>query len=72
MIVPSKVTPLKDSILFKMLSILEEDFEIIDVLELYDRISDAFTALDEFIFSLDVLFVMNKVRITEEGLLEKC
>ncbi|CAI0972253.1 Uncharacterised protein [Serratia entomophila] len=72
MIVPSKVTPLKDSILFKMLSILEEDFEIIDVLELYDRVSDAFTALDEFIFSLDVLFVMNKVRVTEEGLLEKC
>ncbi|WNK40737.1 ABC-three component system middle component 7 [Pantoea agglomerans] len=72
MIVPNKATPLKESILFKMLAILEEDFEIIGLLELYDETSHLFEGIDEFVFSLDVLFILEKIKVNEKGILEKC
>lgn len=72
MIVPNKATPLKESILFKMLAILEKDFEIIGLLELYDETSHLFEGIDEFVFSLDVLFILEKIKVNEKGILEKC
>lgn len=72
MIVPNKATPLRESILFKMLAILEEDFEAIGLLELYDKVSHLFEGIDEFVFSLDVLFIIEKIKVNEEGILEKC
>ena len=72
MIVPNKATPLRESILFKMLAILEEDFETIGLLELYDEVSHLFEGIDEFVFSLDVLFIIEKIKANEKGILEKC
>lgn len=72
MIVPNKATPLRESILFKMLAILEEDFETIELLELYDKVSHLFEGIDEFVFSLDVLFIIEKINVNEKGILEKC
>ena len=72
MIVPHKATPLRESILFKMLAILEEDFETIGLLELYDEVSHLFEGIDEFVFSLDVLFIIEKIKVNEKGILEKC
>lgn len=72
MIVPNKATALRESILFKMLAILEDDFERIGLLELYDKVSHLFDGIDEFVFSLDVLFIIEKIRVNEKGILEKC
>ncbi|HEN3855066.1 TPA: hypothetical protein U5G73_003499 [Klebsiella pneumoniae] len=72
MIVPNKATPLRESILFKMLAFLEEDFETIGLLELYDEVSHLFEGIDEFVFSLDVLFIIEKIKVNEKGILEKC
>lgn len=72
MIVPNKATPLRESILFKMLAILENDFETIGLLELYDEVSHLFEGIDEFVFSLDVLFIIEKIKVNEKGILEKC
>lgn len=72
MIVPNKATPLRESILFKMLAILEKDFEEIGLLELYDEVSHLFEGIDEFVFSLDVLFIIEKIKVNEKGILEKC
>ncbi|HGM4635132.1 hypothetical protein OM409_14880 [Serratia bockelmannii] len=69
---PNKATPLRESILFKMLAILEEDFETIGLLELYDKVSHLFEGIDEFVFSLDVLFIIEKIKVNEKGILEKC
>ncbi|HBU5727148.1 ABC-three component system middle component 7 [Klebsiella pneumoniae] len=69
---PNKATPLRESILFKMLAILEEDFETIGLLELYDEVSHLFEGIDEFVFSLDVLFIIEKIKVNEKGILEKC
>ncbi|WP_289693427.1 ABC-three component system middle component 7 [Escherichia coli] len=72
MIVPNKATSLRESILFKMLAILEDDFEKIGLLELYDKVSHLFDGIDEFVFSLDVLFIIEKIRVNEKGIVEKC
>jgi hypothetical protein len=72
MIVPSKTIPLKDSIIFKMLVVLEEDFNIIDLVDLYDKVSGSFSNLDEFVYSLDVLFILDKIELIEGGRIKKC
>ncbi|HAU5564065.1 TPA: hypothetical protein JD264_09675 [Serratia fonticola] len=72
MIVPSKTIPLKDSIIFIMLVVLEEDFNIIDLVDLYDKVSGSFSNLDEFVYSLDVLFILDKIELIEGGRIKKC
>ncbi|EPM7340579.1 ABC-three component system middle component 7 [Enterobacter hormaechei] len=72
MIVPNKSIPLKDSILYKMLVVLEEDFDVIDLTDLYDRVSVSFSNLDEFVYSLDVLFILDKIELIEGGRIKKC
>ncbi|HBI6864245.1 TPA: hypothetical protein K8E22_003934 [Enterobacter cloacae] len=72
MIVPNKSIPLKDSIVYKMLVVLEEDFDVIDLIDLYDRVSLSFSNLDEFVYSLDVLFILEKIELIEERRIKKC
>ncbi|MBR7369182.1 hypothetical protein LVT82_09550 [Klebsiella variicola subsp. variicola] len=72
MIVPNKSIPLKDSIIFKMLAVLEEDFDVIDLIDLYDKVSVSFSNLDEFLYSLDVLFILGKVELIEGKRIKKC
>lgn len=42
MITPSKTIPFKDSVIFKMISILEEDFEEIPLVDLYKKTKKKF------------------------------
>ncbi|WP_338147067.1 ABC-three component system middle component 7 [Pantoea stewartii] len=72
MIVPSKSIPLQDSIIYKMLVVLEDGFETIDLIELYDKLSDSFSTLDEFVYSLDVLFILGRLELIEDGKIRKC
>lgn len=72
MIVPSKTIPLKDSIIYKMLVVLEEDFDIIELVDLYDKVSSFFSNLDEFVYSLDVLFILDKIELIEGRRIKKC
>ncbi|HEJ8111075.1 hypothetical protein K1Y38_25400 [Serratia marcescens] len=72
MIVPSKSIPLKDSIIYKMLVVLEENFDTIDLIELYDKVSSSFSNLDEFVYSLDVLFILGKIELIDGRRIKKC
>ncbi|MDY4382571.1 ABC-three component system middle component 7 [Pectobacterium brasiliense] len=72
MIVPNKSIPLKDSIIYKMLVVLEEEFDIIDLIDLHDKVSTSFSNLDEFVYSLDVLFILDKIELIEGGRIKKC
>ena len=64
MIVPNKVIRFSDSIIGKMPIILEcllkQDMS---VKELYFTTQDYFEEIDEFIYSLDVLFLLNAIRV---------
>lgn len=72
MIVPNKSIPLKDSIIYKMLVVLEEKFDVIDLIDLYDRISVSFSNLDEFVYSLDVLYILGEIELIEGRRIKKC
>ncbi|MFT4805716.1 MAG: hypothetical protein ACI9YE_002939 [Psychroserpens sp.] len=73
MITPSKTIPFKDSMIFKMTSILDEDFEEIQLVELYKKTKKKFIGIDEFIYSIDVLYILGKIDLNLElGKIKKC
>lgn len=73
MITPSKAISFKDSITFKMLRILDMQFEEISIGELYKSTKGKFLGLDEFIFSLDVLYILGEIDVDLElGKIKKC
>ncbi|CNL00480.1 ABC-three component system middle component 7 [Yersinia enterocolitica] len=73
MITPTKSTPLKDSILFKMISILEKDFSKCTVHELYEMTKNDFSIVDDFLLSLDVLYILNLIEFnSDEETITKC
>jgi hypothetical protein len=73
MITPNKAIPFKESIIFKMLSILDEDFEEMTVVELYNKTKNKFIEIDEFIYSIDTLYVLGKIELNlEQGIIKKC
>ncbi|KYN87437.1 hypothetical protein ATY36_03475 [Vibrio cidicii] len=73
MITPSKTISFKDSITFKMLYILDMQFEEIPIGELYKNTKRKFIGLDEFIFSLDVLYILGEIDVDLDlGKIKKC
>jgi hypothetical protein len=73
MITPSKTIPFKDSITFKMTSILDEDFQEIALVDLYKKTKKKFKGIDEFIYSIDALYILGKLELDLElGKVRKC
>ena len=73
MITPSKTISFKDSTTFKMLHILDIQFEEIPIGELYKNTKRKFLGLDEFIFALDVLYILGEIDVDLElGKIKKC
>lgn len=71
MIVPSKFTPFEDSILFKMLIILENRVGAIGIEELYAEVEHRFLNIDEYIYSIDVLYTLGYVNVDiDKGVIE--
>ncbi|PTP93877.1 ABC-three component system middle component 7 [Vibrio splendidus] len=70
MILPNKSLPFKKTIVFKMVYILEADFDEITVSDLYKKTKSKFDNLDEFVCALDVLYVLDKVEINEIGIIK--
>jgi hypothetical protein len=67
MIYPNKHITFEESIIFKMLSILElKKGKEESIRELYQRVSQKFTNIDEFIYALDVLYLLDKIDINFE------
>lgn len=72
MILPNKSIPFKKTVLYKMLSILDLDFSEIPISDLYKRTSKRFDGIDEFVYAIDLLYVLDKISINEFGLVKKC
>ncbi|PSU68279.1 hypothetical protein C9J22_17535 [Photobacterium phosphoreum] len=73
MITPNKATPLKESIIFKTTYVLDVEFESINIEELYKKTKNKFETINEFIYSLDVLYILNKIEIDfDTGFIRKC
>lgn len=64
MIYPNKHITFEESIIFKMISILENSTENeVDIHELFSRTKKKFKNADEFIYSLDVLYVLDMIEV---------
>lgn len=62
MITPSKFIPFKQSIIGKVHH-LRIDRTNIGIRELFALVGEKFDGLDEFIYAIDVLYVLNKIDI---------
>lgn len=67
MIYPNKHITIEDSIIYKMLAILEaqEGYEM-NIHALYSKTKQKFNNADEFILSLDVLYLLDMIEVEFE------
>lgn len=73
MTIPNKAVPIKDSSFYKMLYILDLDFTSISVPELYSKVGSKFNGTSDFLYALDILFLLDKVNLdASSGTLFKC
>lgn len=64
MIIPNKVVSYKESIIFKMLKIMSlKSEERISINELYRKVSKFYESIDEFIYSLDTLYLLDCIDV---------
>ncbi|RXJ85360.1 ABC-three component system middle component 7 [Arcobacter cloacae] len=68
MLLPSKFTSFQESIIYKMILILELEERKINVNLLYQKVKNKFTSIDEFIFALDGLYALGYITIDEEDI----
>ena len=62
MITPNKFVTLKQSVLGRLHLILEQTNDIF-IADLYQRLSDAFPDVNEFIYALDVLRILGRIDV---------
>jgi len=68
MIYPNKHIRFEESIIYKMIYILEaQEYSEITITELFTKTISKFQNADEFIYSLDVLYILNEVEIDFEN-----
>ena len=64
MIYPNKHIRFEESIIYKMISILESGTNNeVDIHELFKKTKKKFKNADEFIYSLDVLYVLDMIEV---------
>jgi hypothetical protein len=61
MIAPNKAIALNDSALSRVGYILREGPDAVDLRTLYERVSARFESIDQFLITLDILFVLGKI-----------
>lgn len=67
MILPNKLVSFQNSLLPKTVLIIDElSAKPLSVNELYEKLRKKFEDLDQFILTLDVLYLLERVRYNEE------
>jgi hypothetical protein len=68
MIYPNKHIRFEESIIYKMIFILDQSSEYeINIHELFSKTRNKFTNADEFIYSLDVLHILDMIEMDFEN-----
>lgn len=68
MILPNKLIRFQDSVIAKMVYILDEiklENQSIDIL--YEKIKDHFDDVNQYILTLDVLYILGKLKVDEKA-----
>lgn len=68
MIYPNKNIRFEESIIYKMISVLEQqEKQTINIHDLYNKTKTKFKNTDEFIISLDVLYSLDMINVDFEN-----
>lgn len=68
MIYPNKNIRFEESIIYKMISVLEQrEKSVINIHDLYNETKTKFKNTDEFIISLDVLYALDMINVDFEN-----
>lgn len=68
MILPNKLIRFQDSIIGKMVCILDKvSLEHQSINCLYDKVNNNFEDINQYILALDVLFVLEKIKFDEKA-----
>lgn len=68
MIYPNKHIQFEESIIYKMIFLLEaQEYSEITITELFTNTISKFQNADEFIYSLDVLYILDEIEIDFEN-----
>lgn len=63
MIYPNKHIKIEESIIYKMIFVLEAIVKDITIQELYSKTRKKLSNADEFIYSLDVLYILDMIDV---------
>jgi hypothetical protein len=63
MITPNKVISLDESAMGRLGVVIREGPQSVDLITLYNRVAKNFASIDEFILTLDVLFVLGRINV---------
>jgi hypothetical protein len=67
MLVPNKITTLKESVLGKITYILDQlQNKEEGIVELYHKTAEKFEDINEYILAIDVLFVLDAIEYTQD------
>jgi hypothetical protein len=67
MLLPSKITPFKESILSKFPLLLQEiKMDDISVMELFKKVKPKINGIADYLEALDCLFALKKIELTEQ------
>lgn len=68
MIYPNKHIRFEESIIYKMIYLLEaQEYSEMTISELFTKTISKFQNVDEFIYSLDVLYILDEIEIDFEN-----
>ena len=66
MITPSKTVRLADSALGQATAILQQGPDALDLNTLYSAVADQFDTVDDFLLTLDLLYVLHRVDVDHQ------
>lgn len=73
MILPNKVIPIQESCIYKASILMTNFTNDISVLELYKKNKRKFIDISEFIETINLLFITEKIIVDlEKGIIKKC
>ena len=65
MIVPNKIIPFNESVISKLEFILRELGDEEELNNLYHKVERKFAGIDQFLYAIDVLYALDRIRIDE-------
>ena len=65
MILPNKITPFNESVISKLEFILRESSEEDELINLYHKVENKFSGIDQFLYAIDVLYALGRISVDE-------